>query len=123
MSSKAKQMRVRLNRLDLIPVLRDKMNRMVFPGTTTSRLNPDAHLTDSTVIDFALVMADVTLSEHLMLIDKRKFLDGVNADLNRHIKTLASIQEDERASFVEYIITSQANVAPAGGMPPAGGRA
>ncbi len=121
MSTKAKQMRVRLNRLDLIPVLRDKMNRMVFPGTTT--LNPDAHLTDSTVIDFALVMADVTLSEHLMLIDKRKFLDGVNAELNRHIKTLANMQEDERASFVEYIVTSQANVAPFGGMPPAGGRA
>ena len=107
---KDKLMRMRLKHPDQISSLRTKMRSTgTFGGLT---INHEARLTDGVVVDFALAIANLTLSENVMLVDRRKFLGKVNEAVNRHIETLAKMEPDEREALIEMIIGAQATVSP-----------
>ena len=107
--AKTKQIRVRLNRPDLLDVLRRKMRKTVAAGRM---LAPTTELTDGNVVDFALVMANHTLDDNSLLIERDSFLDGLSESLNRHIEALAKMTEDERASMLEMMVLAKAKGGP-----------
>lgn len=99
-----KQLRVRIQRPDLLQGLRDKMLSPTGIGGLV--WVPGRPLTDGHVIDFALTVADMTLGEDITLINRPRFLRALNDALNLHIDSMAKMAPEEREALVQTLVTA-----------------
>lgn len=98
------QFRIRLNRSDLIPSLRERMLKTYsFSGNPISK---KGKITASNVIDFALDIADKVMGTDLVMIDKQKFLDDVNQSLDEKFEVLQALEPEQRKAMVETLVIS-----------------
>ena len=88
----------------MLQVLRDKMRTPTEVGELI--FIPTARLTEGYVIDFALTVADLTLREEMILLNRRRFLGALNDALNRHIDSMAKMTQEEREAFVETLVAA-----------------
>ena len=101
----SKQVRARLWRADLLLALRNRMRSIL--GAEGLLSSPGMPISDGSVIDFALTVADRTLSEDTILIHHSRFLRAMNDVLNRHIESMAKMSPEEREALVETLVTAQ----------------
>lgn len=96
-----RQIRVWLQRLDLLPTIREHMLRTVDQhGVGPS---PDFRPTKGQLLDFALVLASrfgELLGADYMIVHKQKFLPQLSSMVNKHIGMLAEMDEDDRIEML-----------------------
>ena len=100
-----KQLRVRIQRPEVLQALREKLRSPEGVGGVI--VVPWRQLTDGDVIDFALLMADLFLHEDIVVIRRSEFLRAVKETLNRHIESMAKMTEEEREAFLETLVIAQ----------------
>ena len=97
---------VRMARTDLLPVLAKKMREVVSGGP---RFHDAAKLTKGNVIDFALVVAELTLSPNKMLIDREDFFTKLRHDVRKHITLLAQLDEEDFSLLFDHLVARSAS--------------
>ena len=105
-----KQVRLRLQNYEAIDALRRKM-----PSMSTASglvLNPEAQLTDSTVVDFALVMANVVINPDFLVISRSSFLRDLEDRVNTHIEAFVQLEPDQRSALLDMLLAASSVLAP-----------
>ena len=105
-----KQVRLRLQNYEAIDALRRKM-----PSMSTASglvLNPEAQLTDSTVVDFALVMANVLINPDFLVISRSSFLRDLEDRVNTHIEAFVQLEPDQRSALLDMLLAASSVLAP-----------
>lgn len=105
-----KQFRVRLQHHKLIDVLRRKMAAM--KSASGLVLNPEANVTVSVVLDFALVIANLAVNERLMLIDRQKFRASLEREVNEKIELFTQLDADQRSALLDMLLATHAEIGP-----------
>ena len=105
-----KQVRLRLQNYEAIDALRRKM-----PSMSTASglvLNPEAQLTDSTVVDFALIMANVLINPDFLVINRSSFLRDLEDRVNTHIEAFVQLEPDQRSALLDMLLAASSVIAP-----------
>lgn len=105
-----KQVRLRLQNYEAIDALRRKM-----PSMSTASglvLNPEAQLTDSTVVDFALIMANVVINPDFLVISRSSFLRDLEDRVNTHIEAFVQLDPDQRSALLDMLLAASSVLAP-----------
>ena len=105
-----KQVRLRLQNYEAIDALRRKM-----PSMSTASglvLNPEAQLTDSTVVDFALIMANVVINPDFLVISRSSFLRDLEDRVNTHIEAFVQLEPDQRSALLDMLLAASSVLAP-----------
>ena len=105
-----KQVRLRLQNYEAIDALRRKM-----PSMSTASglvLNPEAQLTDSTVVDFALIMANVLINPDFLVINRSSFLRDLEDRVNTHIEAFVQLESDQRSALLDMLLAASSVLAP-----------
>ena len=108
-----------------IAALRASMERATDFGGL--RLNPDATLRDSVVLGFAVGIANMAMSGHCAIIDRKKFLETLDREVVRRMPEFAERTDDERRAMLGLIFagcsefSSYDASAPLRAVPPDGG--
>ena len=107
MTSQTQRIAVRLQCAELIERLREVMRNIQLPGFVR---NPEAKISDSVVIDFALVVADLTMGPDSLLISKSSFLEELEKLLNEQLEVLKAMSAEQRRGYLELLVASQAKI-------------
>ena len=97
----ARQIRIWMQRLDLLPTIREHMLRTVDQNGVG--LSPDFQPSKGQILDFALVMASrfaELLGTDYMIIHKQKFLPELSRMVNKHIGMLYKMDEADRTEML-----------------------
>ena len=107
MTSPTQRIAVRLQCADLIANLREVMRHVRIPGFVR---NPEAKISDSVVIDFALIVADQTMSPDSLLISRSRFLDKLEELVNEQMQVLKAMTPEQKRGYLELLVASQAKI-------------
>ena len=105
-----RQYRLKLQMHGLIGELREKMRRVQTVGGL--QLNPDAPITASEVIDFALIVANAATAENEVVINREVLLEKLHRQVNENLEAFNAMAEDQRKALLEMIVATNATISP-----------
>ena len=82
--------------------LRAKMEQTSHIGRL--KLNPEVRLSDGVVIGFGLVLANLTMTPDLSLINRKTLVDQINHEVIQHLAELGDCDDDTRRAKIELLI-------------------
>ena len=88
-----------------IPLLKDlraKMERTSHIGGL--KLNPEVRLSDGIVIQFGLLLANLTMTPGHSLIDRKALVHQINREIIQHMAELERCDDDTRCAKIEMLI-------------------
>ena len=121
---RARKFSVRLQRAELIPIIRDAMeHRIQLPSGIKRQAGPPS---DANCIDFALAICSLVFDGDTLLIHRTKFLASLEQLVNEQLPVLEAMTADQRRAHLELLVASQAKIgaydtsAPLRAVPPKG---
>ena len=70
----------------------------------TLKLNQEARLSDGVVIGFGLVLANLTMTQDLSLINRKTLVEQINHEVIQHLAELGDCDDDTRRAKIEMLI-------------------
>ena len=99
-----KTVRIPESAIPMLKELRAKMEKTSHIGTL--KLNQEARLSDGVVIGFGLVLANLTMTPDLSLINRKTLVDQINHEVIQHLAEFGGDDDDTRRAKIELIIAA-----------------
>ena len=97
-----KTVRIPESSIPVLKELRAKMEKTSHIGTL--KLNQEARLSDGVVIGFGLVLANLTMTQDLSLINRKTLVEQINHEVIQHLAELGDCDDDTRRAKIEMLI-------------------
>ena len=99
-----KTVRIPESSIPVLKELRAKMEQTSHIGRL--KLNPEVRLSDGVVIAFGLVLANLTMTPDLSLINRKALVEQINHEVIQHLAEFGGDDDDTRRAKIEMLIAA-----------------